>query len=39
MTSTTVGGETYYQCGSNWFKKAYVEGELAYVSVAPPPGA
>lgn len=38
MTSETVGDVNYYRCGPNWFQKAYVEGEMAYVSVAPPPG-
>jgi hypothetical protein len=38
MTLVTVNGVNYYQCGPNWFAKAYVEGEQAYVAVAPPPG-
>lgn len=36
MTSETVGGVNYYRCGPNYFQKAYVEGEMAYVAVAPP---
>jgi hypothetical protein len=39
MTSVTVSGVNYYRCGPNWFEKAYVQGELAYVAVTPPPGA
>ena len=39
MTSVTVSGVNYYQCGPNWFQKAYVNGEMSYVAVAPPAGA
>jgi hypothetical protein len=39
MTSVTAGDATYYQCGPSWFQKAYVNGEMAYVAVAAPPGS
>ena len=38
MTSVTVSGVNYYHCGPSWFQKAYVQGEMSYVAVAPPPG-
>jgi hypothetical protein len=38
MSKVQVGETTYYQCGSSWYEKAYVNGEASYVSVAPPPG-
>jgi hypothetical protein len=38
MSEVPVGETTYYQCGPNWYEKAYVNGETSYVSVAPPPG-
>ena len=38
MTSVDVGGVNYYHCAPNWFQKAYVQGEMAYVAVATPPG-
>jgi hypothetical protein len=38
MTMVTVGDTNYYRCAPNWYQKAYVNGELSYVSVAPPPG-
>ncbi len=39
MTSVKVSGANYYQCGPNWFQKAYVNGEMSYVAVAPPPAS
>ena len=38
MTSVNKGGVTYYQCGANWYQKAYANGEMAYVVVTPPAG-
>lgn len=38
MSSVTVGDTNYYHCAPNWYQKAYVNGELSYVSVAAPPG-
>jgi hypothetical protein len=38
MESVTVAGANYYHCEPNWYQKAYVNGEMSYVSVAPPPG-
>jgi hypothetical protein len=38
MTSVTVSGTNYYHCAPNWYQKAYVHGEMSYVSVAAPPG-
>jgi hypothetical protein len=37
-TAVSVGGVTYYQCGSNWYNQAYQEGDVVYVSVEAPPG-
>jgi len=37
-TVVSVGGVTYYQCGSNWYNQAYQEGDVVYVSVGAPPG-
>ena len=39
MNAVTVSGVNYYHCQPNWFKKAYVNGEEAYVAVAAPPGS
>jgi hypothetical protein len=33
-----VNGEIFYQCGPNWFRMAYSEGQFTYVVVNPPPG-
>lgn len=38
MSTAVIDGLTYYHCAPNWFQKAYVNGEMTYVSVAPPPG-
>jgi hypothetical protein len=38
MTAVPVAGVTYYRCGPNWYQKAYANGEVAFVVVAPPPG-
>jgi hypothetical protein len=38
MTQVSVGSESYYKCGSNWFQKALANGEVTYVVVNPPPG-
>jgi hypothetical protein len=37
-TVVSVGGVTYYQCGSNWYNQAYQDGDVVYVSVGAPPG-
>jgi len=34
--SSAIGGEEYYICGSNYYKAAYQEGTLVYVTVKPP---
>jgi len=34
--STAVGGEEYYHCGDNYYRAAYQEGVLVYVTVTPP---
>jgi hypothetical protein len=33
-----VDHETYYRCGSNWFQKAYYDGNITYVIVTAPKG-
>jgi hypothetical protein len=33
---TVVNDITYYQCGSTWFTRSYVDGNLAYVATNPP---
>ena len=38
MQSVQVANGTFYHCAPNWYQKAYVNGEMSYVSVAPPPG-
>ena len=38
MTTVYVNDVTYYQCGSNWYNKAYEGGELVYIVVNPPSG-
>jgi hypothetical protein len=30
-SSMSVNGITYYQCGSTWFTRSYVDGNVAYV--------
>lgn len=37
-TVIVAGGKTYYQCGSAWYGRTYVNNEVVYV-VVPPPGA
>jgi hypothetical protein len=37
-TTVSVGGSTYYQCGSAWYTRAYGGGDVAYVVSNPPPG-
>jgi hypothetical protein len=29
-------GISYYQCGSNWYTRSYVNGNVAYVVTGPP---
>jgi hypothetical protein len=31
-----VNGQVFYQCGTNWFRMAYAEGQVTYVVVKPP---
>ena len=38
MTQVTVASDIFYKCGSNWFQKAFTNGEVTYVVVNPPPG-
>jgi hypothetical protein len=33
---TVVSGVSYYQCGSTWFTRSYVDGNIAYVVTNPP---
>src|SRR4029077_3933416 len=37
-TTVSVGGTTYYQCGSAWYTRAYGGGDVAYVMSNTPPG-
>ena len=37
-TTVSVGGNTYYQCGSAWYTRAYSGSDVAYVASSPPPG-
>lgn len=34
----SVGGVTYYQCGTNWYNQAYQQGDVVYISVEAPSG-
>lgn len=34
--SRAVGGEEYYQCGANYYKAAYQQGSIVYLTVKPP---
>jgi hypothetical protein len=31
-----VNGISYYQCGSTWYTRSYVDGNVAYVVTGPP---
>jgi len=31
-----VNGVSYYQCGSMWYTRSYVDGNVAYVVTNPP---
>jgi hypothetical protein len=35
-SSMSVNDITYYQCGSTWFTRSYVDGNVAYVVTNPP---
>jgi hypothetical protein len=35
-TSKPVGGVQYYQCGGNYYRSAFQENTLVYVTTAPP---
>jgi hypothetical protein len=37
-TTVSVGGSTYYQCGSAWYTRAYNGSDVAYVVSNPSPG-
>ena len=37
-TPVYANNTAYYQCGSNWFTRAYVSGTVGYVVSNPPPG-
>ena len=37
-TTAFINGSTYYQCGSTWYSRGYVNGNVTYVVVQPPPG-
>ena len=34
---TVVNGTNYYQCGSNWYMRAYQGDVVVYVPSGPPP--
>ncbi len=34
----TMNGTSFYQCGTTWYNRTYVSGNLSYVVVDPPPG-
>jgi hypothetical protein len=36
--SVHVNGVTYYQCGSDWYSRAYHGGNVTYVVVTAPAG-
>jgi hypothetical protein len=31
-----VNGISYYQCGSTWYTRGYVDGNVGYVVTGPP---
>ena len=35
-TSKTVGGVEYHECGGNYYRAAFQENNLVYVTTAPP---
>jgi hypothetical protein len=37
-TVVSVGGSTYYRCGSSWYAQAYSGSGVTYVGVEPPAG-
>lgn len=37
-TVVAVNGVSYYQCGGAWYSRGYMNGEVTYVVVPPPPG-
>jgi hypothetical protein len=34
---TAVNGQNFYQCGSNWYTRAYEGDAVVYVPSGPPP--
>jgi len=34
---TVVSGQNFYQCGSNWYTRAYQGDAVVYVPSGPPP--
>lgn len=37
-TVVSASGVSYYGCGGTWYNRSYVEGNVTYVVVNPPPG-
>ncbi len=37
-TVVAVNEMSYYQCGSTWYNRSYISGNVTYVTAAPPPG-
>lgn len=37
-TVMALGGTIYYVCGSDWYIRAYSDGDVAYTMVPPPTG-
>lgn len=37
-TTVFINGATYYRCGSTWYSRGYVNNNVTYVVVSPPPG-
>ncbi len=37
-TVMAMGGTVYYVCGSDWYIRAYSDGEVVYTMVPPPTG-
>lgn len=38
LTPVHVNGVSYYRCGSSWYTRSYVGGDIVYSLSAPPPG-
>ncbi|WP_158282577.1 hypothetical protein [Azospirillum sp. TSH58] len=37
-TVVPYSGVSYYGCGGTWYNRSYVDGNVTYVTVTPPPG-